>query len=298
MNTSTFTWTPTNTPTLTPTNTITNTSTAAWTLTFTNSPTLTATPVGTPVVLVSQVINPSQAATVVLSGGATISIPANSLTQPVTLTVSQYASGSAPATATAFQISFLPYVYVIDTGGVEPQAGASVTITLPYNPADIPSGYTAADLTITYFDGTNWITLASTLDTVNHILTVVTNHFSWWAAVLVDHSPTPTRTFTPSATGGVTFSGTQPLLYPNPATGNQVNIGLPSLKAAGNVTVRIYTLAFRKAQELVVPNVQPGESITLDLLDKWGARLSNGLYYVEVILPDGTKTILRLLVQR
>ena len=77
-----------------------------------------------------------------------------------------------------------------------------------------------------------------------------------------------------------------------------MNIGLPSLKAAGNGTVRIYTLAFRKAQELVVPNVQPGESITLDLLDKWGARLSNGLYYVEVILPDGTKTILRLLVQR
>lgn len=184
---------------------------------------------------------------------------------------------------------------MIDTGGVEPQTSSAVTVTLPYNPADIPSPYTAADLTLTYFDGTQWIVLSSTVDTVNHTVTVVTNHFSWWAAALQNLSPTPTRTTTPPP--AVVPGGTKPVVYPNPAIGPQVKVALP-LTVAGDVKVQIYTLSFRKVTDLVVRNVQPGTAITVDLLDKAGARLSNGLYYLTVTLPDSGRHVLKLLVTR
>lgn len=88
------------------------------------------------------------------------------------------------------------------------------------------------------------------------------------------------------------------VLYPNPAKGDRVRLAMPQLKAAGDVRVLVYTTGYRKTRDLVVPNVQPGMDISLELLDDWGNRLSNGLYFVKVVLPDGDKPIVKLLVTR
>ena len=66
---------------------------------------------------------------------------------------------------------------------------------------------------------------------------------------------------------------------------------------AANVKVQVYTPTYRKVQDIVFPQVQPGTPITLDLLDKWGARLSNGIYYLVVTTSQGKYT-LKLLVLR
>ena len=220
-------------------------------------------------------------------GGVTVSMGANTLSQAVTMTISEYAASSAPISQGALQISFMPDVYFIDTDGVEPQAGTSVTITLPYNPADIPSGDTAADLAISYFNGTSWVTLTATVNTANDTITVVTNHFSWWAATFRQNTPTPLGP----------ISG-PPLAYPNPATGAQVKINIPSLGAPADVKVQIFSESFRMVQDITVPKVQPGAGIVLGLVDKAGIDLSDGLYYLVVTPSGGNRSILKLVVAR
>ena len=179
----------------------------------------------------------------------------------------------------------MPYAYTIDAGGLQP--GASVTITLPYDPTQIPSGYTTADLTMTYFNGTSWVTLPATVDTVNHLVTVVVTHFSWWAVVLTDHTPTP---------GTSVKNNGKPLLYPNPATTAFVKIQL-NLAGTSDVKLQIYTTAYRKVRDMTVQQVSAGSDVTLDLVDKTNAPLGNGLFYVVVTTNQG-KSVLKLLIFR
>jgi hypothetical protein len=293
--TNTTTKTPTNTPTRTPTNTPTKTPTNTQTSTQTNtptstpSPTVTSTPVGTAIVSTSQTLIAGVAGAVTLSDGSLISVPSNALTQAVFLTVSKYAAGSAPSTQSAPQYQLLSSVYLINSGGVEPQAGASVTITFPYNPADIPAGQTAANLVVTYFDGANWISLPTTVNTTNQTVTVVTNHFSWWAVVVSLNSPTPTPVVQPG-------NGLKPVLYPNPATSGQVKIQL-NLTATSDVKLQVYTTAYRKVRDVTIPTVAAGTDVNLDLVDKANATLADGLYYVVLTTNQG-KSILKLLIMR
>jgi hypothetical protein len=107
-------------------------------------------------------------------------------------------------------------------------------------------------------------------------------------------TPTPVVTATPTSTPvGVTF--TKPVAYPNPVKGSgTVNIGLP-LDVPSDVTLQVYTVAQRKVQEVRYPHVMPNEGVTLDLLDKAGIHLANGLYYVVAITPEHRWTV-KLLV--
>ncbi len=321
--TATYTNTPTNTVTTTSTNTFTPTSTPTWTLTGTNTPvntdtytdsptnTFTSTPTPTwtatstitptdtpaatftptlpsaPLASVSMVLNPAVPASLGLSNGTTVSIPSNSFTQPVTVTVSEYPVSSAPSTATAFQISFLPNVYVIDAGGLEPQPGSSVTISLSYDPVLVPAGMLESDLTLTYFNGSSWITLPAAVDTGNHVVTVVVDHFSWWAVAVQKKTKTPT----PSLSSG------KPVLYPNPVRDEgPVKIQL-NLLGTSDVKLQVYTLSMRKIRDLTVPQVPKGVEVSLDLVDKANTSLSNGLYYI-VVTTDRGRSIHKLLVLR
>ena len=220
-----------------------------------------------------------------MAGGVTVAMGANTLSQPATMTITEYAASSAPITQGALQVSFMPNVYLIDAGGLEPQGGASVTIILPYDPASIPSGYTTADLSISYYDDTQWVTLPVTVDTVNHTVTVVTNHFSWWGLVIRVHTPIP---------GG----GSSYTIYPNPVTGSQVKVYTPMQKGAGDLKIQILTIASRKVKDLTIPNVQPGTAVTVDLLDQSGVTLANGLYYVATTPAGGFRSIEKLLILR
>ena len=77
-----------------------------------------------------------------------------------------------------------------------------------------------------------------------------------------------------------------------------MKVSVPSLTASGDVKVGIYSLSYRKVQDVTFPNVQPGESITLKLLDKAGVHLADGIYYLVVTPPNGHKNVLKLLVLR
>jgi len=51
-----------------------------------------------------------------------------------------------------------------------------------------------------------------------------------------------------------------------------------------DIRMKVFTLAFRKVRDDYFPNQGPNEvDLPILLTDKWGTKLANGVYYVEVI---------------
>jgi hypothetical protein len=120
-------------------------------------------------------------------------------------------------------------------------------------------------------------------------------------------TPTPTDTLTPTASATPTFTNTgtitltatateqpgndKPVIYPNPSDGTQpVNIHIPGRTGTSDVTVQIFTVAFRLVQHQVFEQVPLGTDIHVELKDKWGHPLASGLYYV-VVNAEGNPSI-------
>jgi hypothetical protein len=70
----------------------------------------------------------------------------------------------------------------------------------------------------------------------------------------------------------------------------------PPYPGVSDVTVKIFTIAFRKVQETTFPQVPSGTAVTLALTDRWGTPLANGLYYLVVQTSTG-KSVGKLLIQ-
>jgi hypothetical protein len=75
-----------------------------------------------------------------------------------------------------------------------------IDLVIAYNPADIPAGFSESDLVIRMWDGTAWIDLVTTVDTVAHRATAKVSHFTvfvLFAAPPIAPPPTPVVTPTP-----------------------------------------------------------------------------------------------------
>ncbi|HTC19360.1 MAG TPA: hypothetical protein VK859_00835 [bacterium] len=95
---------------------------------------------------------------------------------------------------------------------------------------------------------------------------------------------------TPSGHSGIS-------IYPNPVFGPTVNVIPPAYSGLSDVRVEIFTTAFRKVQDGIFPNVPPGVAVEVELKDKWGKPLADGLYYL-MVLVDGSRSIGKLMVLR
>jgi hypothetical protein len=87
------------------------------------------------------------------------------------------------------------------------------------------------------------------------------------------------------------------VIYPNPAKGDTVNVLPPTHAGMEDVRVEIFTSAFRKVLDETFASVPPGVAVTVELKDKWGRPLADGLYYV-VVTVDGKRSITKLLILR
>lgn len=58
--------------------------------------------------------------------------------------------------------------------------------------------------------------------------------------------------------------------------------------------VEIFTIAFRKVLDESFYNVQPGDPIPLELKDRQGTALADGIYYV-VVTTGGHRYVVKLL---
>jgi hypothetical protein len=180
----------------------------------------TATPGPSPTLLATQLVGPSNPATVDFGSGGSVVIPAGAVSAPTTITITGSPAPPVPSVP-GFQVQGIYYNFTANDleGAV---FAVPVALTFPYDPAQIPTGQTAADLRVVYFDPASaaWVSLVPTVDTVAHTLTVAVNHFSWWAvgAPLVTPIPSRTSTPTPSPTLPVTLTATStPTATPSPS---------------------------------------------------------------------------------
>jgi flagellar hook assembly protein FlgD len=85
---------------------------------------------------------------------------------------------------------------------------------------------------------------------------------------------------------------------PNPATGSTVTLQVTLASGASLVRIEIFTLSFRKIDEIDLTNASAGiKDVAYNLTDRKGSPLANGLYYVIVVDSNG-RAIGKLLVMR
>ncbi|HEY5040351.1 MAG TPA: FlgD immunoglobulin-like domain containing protein, partial [bacterium] len=112
------------------------------------------------------------------------------------------------------------------------------------------------------------------------------------ATVTITTIATMTRTATAIASGTPA-----PIIFPNPSDGTKpVSVNVPNLAANADITVQIFTTAFRKVQEIPFTNV-PAGTVSFNLTDRSGSPLASGLYYVVIHTPNG-RSVAKLLLLR
>jgi uncharacterized repeat protein (TIGR01451 family) len=115
------------------------------------------------------------------------------------------------------------------------------------------------------------------------------------ATETLTNSPTQTMTPTVTVTPTFTVGSTVPVLYPNPVSGPTATIYVPGIN--GNVTVQVFTTAFRMVKSGSWPITVGAPEISLTLTDTSNAPLANGLYYVVVTTPKA-RTVLKMIILR
>jgi hypothetical protein len=149
--------------------------------------------------------------TLEISNGTKLLTASNSVL--TSLTVTPLAS---PPPASDGNTVVLAYTFVPDDAKFDP----ALTLTIAYDPSNLPSGVVENDLYITYFDGTQWQKLVTTIDPLTKTVSAKVSHFSAYALlgkvsepVAPTPTPTPTPTIIPTPTQTLTQTPT-----PTPTT--------------------------------------------------------------------------------
>ena len=323
------------TPTSTPTSSFTVTST--WTHSPTYSATFTPTADPTPYVTGSPTPQSAPTIYVVTTNpicsnfsGGTAGILGNNFLNVLNVTV-----GGQSVSYTVQSTGGITFPFGFNTSGMTEWMPVTVTTTAgsaysnvvfvhcTYAPTQTPTQTFTGTVTPTPTITNTWTWTPTPVISVGTVITEATNTFTptntWTPG-------TPTWTWTPTpvtsvgtAATGPTYTLTPiytwthtvvvptqtatptvniPTLYPNPVrSGNTASIALPGLKNQANVRVQVFTIKYRKIQDEIFPNVQPGSSVLLVLADQKGSPLSNGLYYLVISYP-GQRSTLKLLILR
>jgi hypothetical protein len=90
-------------------------------------------------------------------------------------------------------------VLAYDFGPDETTFNPPITLTMSYDPAELPEGVSEGDLYIVYWDGSQWVTLESTVDTAANTVSAEVAHFTEFAVMgKLPAPPTPPPTPAPA----------------------------------------------------------------------------------------------------
>jgi subtilase family serine protease len=318
--------TPSLTASRTPSNTPTNTFTNQMTATPTNTPVHTATSTSTTTATysVSSTSSPTNTFTSQPTATSTNTL-LNTATSTPTVTATQTASGTSSPTNTSTSQSTASFTDTPVNTSTTTSTHTPVPTSTPTTTATRTPTATSTSSRTSTLIATSTFTLTSTTTVTLTPSSTPSPTFSATAPFTVTATPTqplhtptetatatasPTPVYTATSTATSTSSvqatpshtptpsiGKTPVVYPNPVTGPVPVHLLVPLTSTSNVTVKIYTTAFRLVQEETFQQVSPGEVLTLTLTDKFGNPLADGLYYV-VIEAQGKKWITKLLILR
>ncbi len=157
-----------------------------------------------------------------------LNIPANALgtgSNAATVTTKQNTAMPNPSSGSILSKNAVTISAVGSDGSKISSLSDSVTITLPYDEANLPSGASEANLVIgTWNDATQtYDTLPTTVDTVNNTLTAMVSHFSDFAPIVPSDASAPA---TPSG-----------LAVTNPYTGTTLTLAWTATSGAATYNV-------------------------------------------------------------
>lgn len=312
--TPTSSWTSTSTPTLTSTSTLTYTQT--YTPTITDTPTVTASPTNTNVITptstnsftmtasstATKSFTPTSTATSSWTATGTSTFtpsltltPTNSFTSTVTSTPTLTASPTNTNVITpTTTLSFTMTASSTATKSFTP----TLTATASGTPSSTSTGSPTSTRTVTPTSSwTRTLTVTATRTTTATWTASFTSTLTLTPIPSATFSPTPTLTRTLTATPSAGKIGV--VLYPNPVTGpGPIAIQITLKQAENDVFLSIFTTAFRKVNEMDLGALPVGvDTIPLELRDRRGADLANGLYYIVVQSSEG-RFIGKLLISR
>jgi len=290
--------TPTSTPTRTPTSIPTSTNTPSPIPTLANTPTSTPTNSPTSTQTNTSTLTPTNLTTAAATNSPTASptssasntpflTPTNSGTSSSTTTIIPTATltGTLPPTNT-------PTLTATPTATNTPTSSTTLTFT---NSATQSATFTATR-TSTY-SPTETATFTSTLTSTGTATQTKTS--------TTTSTPTTsqTGTWTPSTTTPIRSPSANPIgpmtVYPNPATdGQPVTVGLSLAQDTQDLTLVVFTTAFRKVNQIDYGRQTKGALLLpLPTTDRQNTPLANGLFYLLARTPDG-RAVGKLIISR
>ena len=295
--TSTASLTPTGTPSSTPSGT--QTATSTFSNTPSDTPTASNSPTLTPTVTFTRSFSPSAtpSSTFTATSTPTASWTATASSTPSgtsTATASGTPTSTASSTSTA-SLTASPTPTLTPTKTATPTSTATPSLSPTGTSTASPSPTPTATFSPTP-TGTPTKTATGTPTKTASPSPTATATFTFTPTATptatITPTPTTTSTLTPTPVGNTTV-----VIFPNPVTGPTVGILPPAFTGSEEVRIEIFTLAFRRVLDETIPHMPSGTAITINLTDRWGRPLANGVYYV-ILTIDGHHSAAKLLILR
>jgi GH18 family chitinase len=208
----------------------------------------------------------------------------STMTETATRTSTSTATTTSTATRTSTSTSTVAMTNTMTPTSTTTSSETSTSTPLVLNTYTSTPSSTLTETATSTATGTNSYTTTPTVTT------------SYTSTQTSTHTPTDTPIFTVTNTPTSTPSKGEPVVYPNPVTGPTTGVQIP-IQTATRVSLKIFTLAFREVRTIDEGIVPVGVSLSVDLSDKQGVPLANGLYYF-VIEAGPSKWVSKVLVLR
>ncbi|OGZ11959.1 MAG: hypothetical protein A3C93_05975 [Candidatus Lloydbacteria bacterium RIFCSPHIGHO2_02_FULL_54_17] len=142
-----------------------------------------------------------------------LDIPANALgssQNTVSVSISDADTAVPSANATPIDGSVQTISATDSTGAAITSLNSNITLTLTYDPALLPVGFTESNMQLGYFDTNTgqWEPVAATIDTTLNTFTASISHFTDYGPILPGVPDAPTNLVASAASGGIDLSWT------------------------------------------------------------------------------------------
>jgi hypothetical protein len=129
--------------------------------------------------IVSEQITAADGGTVSIDGDSVVRIPPGALSEDTTVAITR-ASEENPAPSELEDAVPVGDAFNIDLGGA--RLSQPVTLEIAYDPDLLPEGSPQEAVFLAFYDEekNEWVPVDSTLDLDRHVVTVETDHLSWW----------------------------------------------------------------------------------------------------------------------
>ncbi len=154
----------------------------------------------------------------------------------------------------------------------------AISLTINYDPASLPEGYTEQDLYIAYWDGSNWLALTTTVNAEANTAYCQVSHFTTFAVIAPAAPPLPA----PAAFVTTDLSITPAEVEPNEAVTISVSVANTG-DIEGSYTVVLMINDVTEAEESVTIAAGASQSVSFSV-----TKEDAGIYSVTIDDLSGT----------